>query len=138
MTEQYIGWALVVGLALGGALVWFAIGRIPRAADELAPDERRAEAEWLSAEINSRGGVAPVELVDEILELHALQQLDAALDPGQPEGDRTACADEHLVVAVAVLGVDVARAVAPARRVEALRAQSFGGHRLAPIRLPTR
>ena len=37
-----------------------------------------------------------------------------------------------------VLGVDVARAVAPARRVEALRAQSFGGHRLAPIRLPTR
>ncbi|HWH24518.1 MAG TPA: hypothetical protein VNW68_06455 [Candidatus Limnocylindria bacterium] len=71
MTEQYIGWALVVGLALGGALVWFAIGRIPRAADELTPDERRAEAEWLSAEINSRGGVAPVELVDEILDLHA-------------------------------------------------------------------
>ena len=71
MTEQYIGWALMVGLALGGALVWFAVGRIPRGTGDVPPDERPAEAEWISQAINGRGGQAPVDLVDEVLELHA-------------------------------------------------------------------
>ncbi|MEX2546622.1 MAG: hypothetical protein WD830_02390 [Chloroflexota bacterium] len=71
MTEQYIGWALVVGLAIGGALVWFAIGRLPRSGEEIPPDERKAEATWISRTINSRGGMAPQDLVEEVLELHA-------------------------------------------------------------------
>ena len=70
MTEQYIGWALVVGLAMGGALVWFAIGRLPRSSDEIPPDELKTEAVWISETINGRGGVAPEDLVEEILELH--------------------------------------------------------------------
>jgi hypothetical protein len=69
--EQYVGWALFVGLAIGGALVWFAIGRLPRSGEEIPPDERAAEASWISETINERGGAAPVELVDEVLELHA-------------------------------------------------------------------
>ena len=71
MTEQYIGWALVVGLAIGGALVWFAIGRLPRSGEEVPPKERAAEAEWISRTINKRGGMAPNDLVEEVLELHA-------------------------------------------------------------------
>ena len=71
MTEQYIGWALVVGLAIGGALVWFAIGRLPRSGEEIPPEERAAEAAWISRTIDERGGLAPPELVDEVLELHA-------------------------------------------------------------------
>lgn len=70
MTEQYIGWALVVGLAIGGVLVWFAIGRLPRSREEIPPEERAAEASWISGIISSRGGYAPQDLVDEILELH--------------------------------------------------------------------
>jgi len=70
MTEQYIGWALVVGLAIGGALVWFAIGRLPRSGEEVPPKERAAEAEWISRTINKRGGMAPNDLVEEVLELH--------------------------------------------------------------------
>jgi hypothetical protein len=70
MTEQYIGWALLVGLAIGGALVWFAIGRLPRSGEEIPADERRAEAAWISETINSRGGVAPEDLVEEVLDLH--------------------------------------------------------------------
>ena len=66
-----MGWALFVGLAIGGALVWFAIGRLPRSGEEIPPDERAAEASWISETINERGGAAPVELVDEVLELHA-------------------------------------------------------------------
>ena len=69
--EQYVGWALFVGLAIGGALVWFAIGRLPRSGEEIPPDERAAEASWISETINERGGAAPVELVDEVLQLHA-------------------------------------------------------------------
>ncbi len=71
MTEQYIGWALVVGLAIGGALVWFAIGRLPRSGEEIPAEERTAEAAWISDKVNARGGLAPADLVEEILELHA-------------------------------------------------------------------
>jgi hypothetical protein len=71
VTEQYIGWALVVGLVIGGALVWFAIGRLPRSADEITTDERVAEAAWISRTIGERGGAAPEDLVEEVLELHA-------------------------------------------------------------------
>ena len=74
MTEQYIGWALLVGLAIGGALVWFAIGRLPRSAEEIPAEELKAEAAWISETINGRGGVAPEDLVEEILELHAEYQ----------------------------------------------------------------
>ena len=71
MTEQYIGWALVVGLAIGGALVWFAIGRLPRSGEEISLDERSAEANWISTTIANRGGLAPRDLVEEVLELHS-------------------------------------------------------------------
>jgi hypothetical protein len=71
VTEQYIGWALVVGLAIGGALVWFAIGRLPRSSEEISVDERIAEAAWISRTIEERGGAAPEDLVEEVLELHA-------------------------------------------------------------------
>ena len=70
MTEQYIGWALVVGLAIGGALVWFAVGRLPRSGEEVPESERHSEAEWISRTINKRGGMAPSDLVEEVLDLH--------------------------------------------------------------------
>lgn len=70
MTEQYIGWALVLGLVVGGALVWFAIGRLPRTTEEMTDDERISEAAWISDAIAERGGKAPTDLVDEVLELH--------------------------------------------------------------------
>ena len=55
MTEQYIGWALVLGLAIGGALVWFAIGRLPRSGEEIAANERAAESTWISDTISEIG-----------------------------------------------------------------------------------
>lgn len=79
MTEQYIGWALVLGLTVGGVLVWFAIGRLPRSGDELPPEERAAEAIWIRDSIAERGGLAPPDLVEEVLELHA-EYLDRTAD----------------------------------------------------------
>jgi hypothetical protein len=72
MTEQYIVWALVVGLAVGGALVWFAVGRLPRTGDEIPDDERAGEAAWISEAITDRGGKAPADLVEEVLDMHGL------------------------------------------------------------------
>ena len=60
----------MVGLAIGGALVWFAIGRLPRSGEEIPPAEREAEAAWISRTITERGGVAPEDLVEEVLDLH--------------------------------------------------------------------
>ncbi len=78
MTEQYIGWALVLGLVVGGALVWYAVGRLPRSSEELTTEERTSEAAWISDAIRARGGKAPVDLVDEVLELHVryLERVD--------------------------------------------------------------
>lgn len=70
MTEQYIGWALVLGLVVGGALVWYAVGRLPRSGEEMTNDERRSEAAWISETVGLRGGKAPPDLVDEVLDLH--------------------------------------------------------------------
>lgn len=70
MTEQYIGWALVLGLVVGGALIWFAVGRLPRSAEEMPDHERVAEAAWISTTIADRGGNAPANLVEEVLDLH--------------------------------------------------------------------
>jgi len=80
MTEQYIGWALVLGLVVGGALVWFAVGRIPRSAEEIPEEELGSEAAWISATVDSRGGKAPVDLVQEVLELH-LEYVKRADEP---------------------------------------------------------
>jgi hypothetical protein len=77
MTEQYIGWALVLGLVIGGALVWFAVGRLPRSGEEIPLEERAAEAAWISRTIDERGGVAPLDLVEEVLDLH-VEYLDRA------------------------------------------------------------
>ena len=80
MTEQYIVWALVVGISVGAALYWFAAGRLPRRTDDMTPQEREAEARWISRTIDGRGGVAPVDLVDEVLELHAAYLAGPALE----------------------------------------------------------
>jgi HAMP domain-containing protein len=81
VTEQYIVWALIVGVAIGAALYWFAVGRLPRRTDDLTAAERDAEARWVSRTIEARGGVAPVDLVDEVLDLHSAYLAGPAMEP---------------------------------------------------------
>ena len=80
MSEQYIVWALVVGVVVGAALYWFALGRLPRTTDDITPTERVAEAGWISHTIEDRGGVAPIDLVEEVLDLHSTYLSGPALD----------------------------------------------------------
>ena len=85
MTESYLVWALAVGIAIGGALVWFLVGRLPRRTDDIAPEEVAEEAYWISATIERRGGVAPAALVEEVLELHLDYVAGAPLAPATDE-----------------------------------------------------
>lgn len=85
MAEPYLAWALVVGIAVGGAAVWFLVGRLPRRSDDVAPEELVVEAAWISRTIEARGGIAPPELVEEVLELH-LQYVAGEPAEVEPEG----------------------------------------------------
>ena len=90
MSEQYIVWALIVGVVIGAALYWFALGRLPRETDDVTPKERVAEAGWISRTIEHRGGVAPVDLVEEVLDLHSAYLSGPALEVTDEEADAKA------------------------------------------------
>lgn len=70
MNDGYTWWLLVLGIAIGVAIVWFAAIRLPRRDDDQTRAEQVAEAAWISATIERDGGIAPQALVEEVLELH--------------------------------------------------------------------
>ena len=68
--EAWGWWLFFVGLALGIAGYWLVSGRVQRADDDLAADERTNEAAWISRTVASWGGEAPADLVAQVLDLH--------------------------------------------------------------------
>jgi len=70
MGEAWGWWLFFVGLALGVAGYWLISGRVQRADDDLAADERANEAAWISRTVASWGGEAPADLVAQVLDLH--------------------------------------------------------------------
>ncbi|MFN8620402.1 MAG: hypothetical protein U0869_06615 [Chloroflexota bacterium] len=71
MNDGYLWWLVVLGIAIGAAVVWLTAVRLPRKDDDVSGPERAAEARYIAATIERDGGVAPVELVEEILDLHS-------------------------------------------------------------------
>lgn len=70
MNDGYAWWLFLVGLAVGLALMWLALARLPRDEDDVDPDERALEADWISGTIEARGGICPQPLAAEVLDLH--------------------------------------------------------------------
>jgi hypothetical protein len=70
VNDAWVWWLFAIGLAVGAATVWFVRGTIVRKEDDLAVDERSLEAGWVADTIERSGGVAPVQLVEQVLELH--------------------------------------------------------------------
>ena len=70
MNDGYTWWLLILGIAIGVAVVWLLAVRLPRKNDDQTAEERAAEARWITATIEGDGGIAPVTLVEEILDLH--------------------------------------------------------------------
>ncbi len=86
MNDQYAWWFLVVGLAIGGALVWLVRGQIAREERDVAESERGPEAEWISRTIARAGGIAPADLVAQVLALHRSYLRDAdPFESDEPE-----------------------------------------------------
>ena len=92
MNDGFAWWLILVGLAIGVFVSWLLIVRIPRSEDDISPAERADEAVWISDAIENGGGIAPVSLVDEVLELHqaylrtsgSMQAPDATLQDPAP------------------------------------------------------
>ncbi len=70
MNDGYAWWLILVGIAIGLALMWLTLARLPRAEDDVDLDEREQEAGWIGATIESRGGICPAPLALEVLDLH--------------------------------------------------------------------
>jgi hypothetical protein len=70
MIDGWALWLLLVGLAIGAAGTGVMLVRLPRADDDIGQAERRSEAGWIADTIQGHGGVAPVSLVEEVLDLH--------------------------------------------------------------------
>jgi hypothetical protein len=70
MNDGFAWWLLVLGIAIGVAVVWLTMLRLPRNDADLDEEELAREAGWISRTIRAYGGVAPEPLVEEVLELH--------------------------------------------------------------------
>jgi hypothetical protein len=70
MVETWVLWLFVVGVAIGIVVTLVAVVRLPRGEADVSDQERHTEATWISDIIERHGGVAPVLLVEEVLELH--------------------------------------------------------------------
>ncbi|MFO1540802.1 MAG: hypothetical protein ACKOTZ_10260 [Chloroflexota bacterium] len=65
-------WLLLLGVVAGGGMTWLLTARLARRDADVPPAERGAEAAWIARAIEDAGGVAPTDLVEEVLDLHAL------------------------------------------------------------------
>ncbi len=77
MNGEYTWWFLIVGLCVGGALVWLVRGQMAREEDDVAEAERVPESRWISRTIERAGGIAPADLVAQVLALHHSYLRDA-------------------------------------------------------------
>jgi hypothetical protein len=70
MVETWVLWLFVVGLVIGIVVTLVVVVRLPRGEVDVTDQERPTEAAWISGIIERHGGIAPVLLVEEVLDLH--------------------------------------------------------------------
>jgi len=79
VVETWVLWLFIVGVAVGAVVALVVAVRLPREEDDVSHLERPAEAAWISAVIEHHGGIAPVSLVEEVLDLHQAYLRDPRL-----------------------------------------------------------
>ena len=70
MNDGYMWWLVILGIAIGVAVVWLTAIRLPRRDDDQTAAERVAEARWISATIERDGGIAPQALAHRLNSAH--------------------------------------------------------------------
>ena len=93
MNDGYLWWLILVGAVITLAVVWVVAARLPRSEADVGSEERPAEAAWISETIERFGGVAPPELVEEVLELHAEYLASPRLARMPDRAERSASSD---------------------------------------------
>lgn len=95
MNDEFQVWVLVLGLALGAAITWFALGSAGRAADSgslESDDEQALEADWLARELTRQGHPTDAETLQAALALHH-DLLAGRAEDGGVAGDGEDAAD---------------------------------------------
>ncbi|MGH2407953.1 MAG: hypothetical protein ACRDF7_07755 [Candidatus Limnocylindrales bacterium] len=70
MSDPFVFWLFLALLGVSAAVIWLLTGHVMRQEDDLAADERTAEAGWISTTIDEAGGDVPQAVVEQVLELH--------------------------------------------------------------------
>lgn len=70
MNAEFNWWLLVVGLVVGGGLVWFVLLETRRREADIDAVERPREAAWLSAVLREEGHEVSPEVAARVLDLH--------------------------------------------------------------------
>ncbi len=70
VNAEFNWWLLIVGLVVGGGLVWFVVMDSRRRELDVDTTERASEAVWLSATLADDGWRVPPQAVERVLDLH--------------------------------------------------------------------
>ena len=70
MNAEFNWWLLIVGLVVGGGLVWFVLMDARRREVDIDEQERPREALWLSRMLADEGHDVSPEVADRLLSLH--------------------------------------------------------------------
>jgi hypothetical protein len=80
--SEFSWWLLIVGLVIGGGLVWLVLADAGRRDDEISERELRSEAAWIAAAMADSGHPIDPSAVEEVLYLH--RSYLASLPPDDP------------------------------------------------------
>lgn len=115
MNAEFNWWLLIVGLVVGGGLVWFVLLDARRREADIDETERPREAAWLSAVLAEEGHEVSPGTAERLLELHRRYLEAPAPDdpptvaPPAPAAERRRSEladDDRLGVQHPVVGVD--------------------------------
>ncbi len=70
VNAEFNWWLLIVGLVVGGGLVWFVLADSRRREVDIDALERSHEAEWLAVELGREGFDISADAAGRTLELH--------------------------------------------------------------------
>jgi hypothetical protein len=88
VNAEFNWWLLIVGLVVGGGLVWFVLMDARRREVDIDDRERPREAAWLSAVLAEEGHAVSPAVADRLLELHRRYlEAPAPDDPVAPPSD---------------------------------------------------
>lgn len=106
MNGEFAWWLLIVGLVIGGGLVYLVVAEAARREADVTADELPLEATWISHVLESEGVPVDPPIVERVLLLHREYLMapppDEAIDPEEVtsvESHASERTGEHVITA---------------------------------------